>query len=180
MPGASDEALLKNALTMTVTAALDGPELHVQVTLFNDKTGHHVPTGSPLRHLILLVEALDSSGRLLNLSNGPTLPDWCGSDPSLPDHYGGMPGIAYARVLAEQWTNTSPTGAYWNPTYLVSDNRLAAYTSDTSRYTFAITGEMPVNLQVRLLYRRTFIQLAEQKGWDDPDILMESFELAIK
>jgi len=27
---------------------------------------------------------------------------------------------------------------------------------------------------VRLLFRRAFIELMEQKGWDDPDIVMES------
>jgi hypothetical protein len=180
MPGASDVYLLQNALTMTVTYALDGSALHVQVILTNDQTGHHVPTDSPLRHLILLVQVSDASGQPLPLVYGPTLPDWCGPYPDQPNHYGGDPGVAYARVLAEQWTNTSPTAAYWNPTYLVSDNRLAANASDTSRYTFSATPVPPAHLQVRLLYRRAFIQLAEQKGWEVKDILMESIDIVIK
>jgi hypothetical protein len=36
-------------------------------------------TDSPLRHLILLVEAEDSSGSPLEFLEGDILPDWCGS-----------------------------------------------------------------------------------------------------
>ena len=56
MPGASDETLLQNAVTMTATARREGDTVVVRVDIINDKTGHHVPTDSPLRHLILLVQ----------------------------------------------------------------------------------------------------------------------------
>ena len=78
MPGASDDRLLQNAVSMTVTTAIDGNNLQVQVTLTNDKTGHHVPTDSPLRHLILLVTAEDENGELFKQISGHHLPDWCG------------------------------------------------------------------------------------------------------
>ena len=173
MPGAKDDALLQNSIAMTVTAELDGETLLVQVKLTNDQAGHHVPTDSPLRHLILLVEVVDSLGRALVYENGPRLPEWCGNEPNLDGHYGGEPGTVYARVLAEQWTNTSPTGAYWNPVYLVSDNRIPAASSDITHYSFTARQGSPFSVHVRLLYRRAFIELAAQKGWQNPDILME-------
>jgi mono/diheme cytochrome c family protein len=179
MPGASDEILLQNAVSMTVTAAMEGSVLQVQVTLTNDQTGHHVPTDSPLRHLILLVSAEDERGQLLVQQDGPRLPDWCGVGYPHEGYYAGQPGMAYAKVLAEQWTNNSPTGAYWNPTYLISDNRLAPFSSDDTNYSFAALNQGPVRIQVRLLYRRAFIELAEQKGWGTPDILMEETILEI-
>ena len=49
----------------------------------------------------------------------------------------------------------------------------AAYATDTSRYVFAAPESGGVRVTVRLLYRRAYIEPADQKGWDAPDILME-------
>ena len=179
MPGSSDPDLLQNAVSMDVNAALVGSILQVQVTLTNDQTGHHVPTDSPLRHLILLVNAEAASGKPLTQRDGPRLPDWVGIGDQREGYYAGLPGTVYAKVLAEQWTNTSPSAAYWNPTYLVSDNRLAPFSSDDTNYSFDALNRSPVRIHVRLLYRRAFIELAQQKGWGTPDILMEDMFLEI-
>ena len=172
MPGARDEALLQNALTMTVDAAREGTEISVHVGLLNDRTGHHVPTDSPLRHLILLVEATDASGDTLEQLNGPVLPDWCGEGDPGQGYYAGLPGKAYAKILEEFWTGVCPTGAYWNMTRLVSDNRIAVYQSDETAYTFASPETGSVTVTVHLYFRRAFKKLADWKSWDDPDILM--------
>lgn len=179
MPGASDETLLQNAVNMTVSAAIEGETLQVEVILTNDQTGHHVPSGSPLRHLILVVNAEDELGQPLALEDGPRLPDWCGLGDPAQGYFAGQPGMVYAKVLAEQWTNTSPTAAYWNPTFQVSDNRLAAFGSDQTNYRFSAPRQGPVKVHVRLLYRRAFIELAEQKSWQTPDILMNETSLEI-
>jgi hypothetical protein len=171
-PGAADVELLQNAVTMHAETERVGEEIRVVVRITNDLTGHHVPTDSPLRHLILLVEAEDFSGRPLELLEGGILPDWCGKGDPDRGYYAGLPGRAYAKVLMELWTEIYPSGSYWNPTILVSDNRLAAYATDTSRYVFAA----PTNggrITVRLFYRRAYIELADQKGWEISDILME-------
>ena len=73
----------------------------------------------------------------------------------------------------ELWTEVTPTGAYWNPTRVLSDNRLPALGSDLSRFVFAAPAEGPARIEVRLFFRRAFKQLMDQKGWDVPDILME-------
>ena len=173
MLGAMDESLLGNAVTMTVTTSLVGDEVLVQVDITNDLTGHHVPTDSPLRHLILLVQATDTAGNKLAYSAGPVVPDWGGQGDPAGGYYAGLPGKAYAKVLQELWTYTMPSGAYWNQTRVVSDNRLAAFETDTSTYTFTAPQGGDITIKVTLLFRRAFIELMDQKGWQVPDIVME-------
>jgi len=176
-PGAMDEELLRNAVTMTATAHLEGETVVVQVDIINDKTGHHVPTDSPLRHLILLICVTDAQGNILQQLDGPTVPEWGGVGDPTQGYYAGLPGKAFAKVLEELWTEVSPTGAYWNPTRVLDDNRLAAFVTDTSVYTFAAPTEGEVTVKVTLLFRRAFKQLMDQKGWDVPDIVMEQVAL---
>ncbi len=179
MPGASDEELLQNAVTMDVSAERRAGEVTITVTITNDKVGHHIPTDSPLRQMILLVRATDGQGQALSLLDGPTVPEWGGTgEPAagatrrVAPYYAGSPGKAFAKVLEELWTEVSPSGAYWNPTRVLSDNRLAAFATDTSTYTFAAPDEGEVTVEVTLIFRRAFIELMEQKGWDVPDIVM--------
>ncbi len=173
MPGAADETLLQNAVTMTVDASREGDKITVCVTIVNDQTGHHVPTDSPLRQMILLVSATDGQGQALPLQDGPTVPDWGGIGSPARGYYAGLPGQGYAKILMELWTEVTPSGAYWNPTRVVSDNRLPAFGSDTSTFVFTAPANRPARVLVRLLFRRAYIELMEQKRWDAPDIIME-------
>ena len=151
--------------------------VHVEIT--NDRTGHHVPTDFPGRHLILLVLATGAEGNLLTQVGGPTVPEWGGiGDPS-DGYYAGLPGKAFAKVLEEIWTQISPSAAYWNPTRVLSDNRLAAFATDTSTYAFAAPDDGEVTVEVTLLFRRAFLELMDHKGWDVPDKIMEQQEVRI-
>ena len=144
----------------------------VNVKLINDNTGHHIPTDSPLRHLILLIEATDANGDPLPQVSGPLLADYAGiGDPS-EGYFGGLPGVVYAKILQDLWTEISPSGSYWNPTRVVSDNRIAALETASSEYSFAALDQGQVTISVRLLYRRAFIEIMDWKGWDVPDLLM--------
>ena len=180
MPGAADETLLKNAVTLQTTAHEEGNQVIVGVTITNDKTGHHVPTDSPLRHLILWVQCTDGSGQPLVQQDGPKLPDWCGKGDPLQGCYADLPGKAFAKILEELWTEVSPTGAYWNPTRLVSDNRLAAFATDESQYSFALPIGSEIRVKVKLLYRRALKSLMDQKGWQVPDIVMAQEEMILQ
>jgi len=198
MPGAADEELLQNAVTMDVAAEIQDDLIVVDVTITNDNTGHHIPTDSPLRHMILLVEATDEEGNPLPQADGPTVPLWGGeADPSgeagpEEGYYSGVPGTAYAKILQEMWTEVSPTGAYWNPTRILSDNRIPAMESDTTVYKFQprqvhaehsdgseYNEPTQFYITVKLLFRRAFIELMDQKGWDDPDILMAAQSIVL-
>lgn len=173
MPGAADEELLQNAVSLQVSARRDGETIIVDVTLTNDQTGHHVPTDSPLRQMILLVQAQEPDGEPLELLDGPLVPDWGGVGDAAEGYYAGLPGKGYAKILMEMWTEVTPTAAYWNPTQVVSDNRLGAYETDKSAYVFAAPAKGEISIGVTLLFRRAFIELMDQKGWDTPDIVME-------
>jgi hypothetical protein len=180
MPGAADAALLQNAVTLRLFASRDSGRVTARVTITNDKTGHHVPTDSPLRHMILLVSAVGAESRACALLDGPRLPSWCGSRATASGHYAGLPGRAYAKVLEETWTRVTPTGAYWNPTRVVSDNRLAAFASDSAAFVFQCRDEETVEVQARLLFRRAYIELMETKGWDFPDISMAEGRVSLR
>jgi hypothetical protein len=172
MPGATDENLLQNSVTMTSAAQRNGDQVSVEISIKNDNVGHHIPTDSPLRSMILVIEALDENGKLLALSEGPVNPAYSGN-------YGGLPGKTFAKILKDELTGESPSGAYWRPVSLVADTRLAALATDTSQYTFATPLKGAVTIKARLLFRRAFQQLAELKGWNDPDILMEAETITV-
>jgi mono/diheme cytochrome c family protein len=172
MPGAADQGFLQDALTMTTDARRDGETIVVQVDLTNDNTGHHIPTDSPLRHLILLVQAAAEDGTPLAQLDGPVVPEWGGAGDPSQGYYAGRPGTAYAKVLQELWTEVAPTGAYWNQTRVLSDNRIQAFATDSTTYTFMAPASGPVNVSVILLFRRAFIELMDLKGWDVPDTVM--------
>jgi hypothetical protein len=179
MPGATDEEFLQDAVTMTTAARREGKGIFVEVDITNDNTGHHVPTDSPLRHLILLVQATDAAGESLQQLCGPTVPEWGGVGDAQAGYYAGLPGTAYAKVLQELRSELYPTGAYWNPTRILSDNRIPALGNDTTNYTFAAPDEGDVTIEATLLFRRAFIELADQKGWSDPDIVMEQQSMSV-
>jgi len=171
--------LLRNSLSMNVEARRKDGRLAVTVDLHNDRTGHHIPTDTPLRHLILLVEARDGRGRLLRQVDGPVLPEWCGPAKGRKGHYGGRPGKVYAKLLKERWTEVVPAAAYWKHTDLVSDNRLAALARDASSFAFDPPAKGKATVTVTLLYRRAFIGLMEQKGWDTPDVVMARWSRSV-
>jgi nitrate/TMAO reductase-like tetraheme cytochrome c subunit len=172
MPGAADETLLQNAVTLSATARAEGGNLLVRVEIVNDKSGHSVPTDSPLRQVILLVQAIDAAGKPLKQSGGPVVPDWGGQGDPAQGYYAGLPGKGFAKILEELWTEISPSGAYWNPTRIVSDNRLQPFQPNVSEYAFALPNAEQATVTVTLLHRRAFKKLMDQKGWDSPDIVM--------
>jgi hypothetical protein len=176
-PGASNADLLQAAVSMDVSASRAGDELTIAVTITNDRTGHHVPTDSPLRQMILLISAKDGQGQALSLQDGPAIPDYGGVGDPADGYYAGSPGKVYAKILSELWTEITPTSAYWNPTRIISDNRIAALESDTSEYAFVLPSNEPATIQVTLLFRRAFKELMDQKGWIIPDIVMEEKQL---
>lgn len=107
------------------------------------------------------------------------MPAWCGTGDPAQGHYAGLPGKAFAKILQEMWTEVSPTGAYWNQTRVLSDNRLAAFARDASTYAFAAPEQGKVFVEVSLLFRRAFIELVDQKGWELRDIVMEQEHIVL-
>ena len=173
MPGAADEKLLQNSVSLVSSAKRVGDQLEVQVSVTNDQTGHSIPTDAPIRSMILVVEVQDAQGQPVNLSQGPVNPAWSGN-------YGGTPGKTFAKVLRDDWTGETPTAAYWRPVTIVEDSRLAALATDTTQYTFDLPAGMTGQVNIKLLFRRTFQEIAQQKGFTDPDILMETATIPVE
>ena len=173
MPGATDETLLKNAVTLKAAAKRVAGQVKVDVSLTNDKTGHSVPTDAPIRQMILVVEALDASGKPLPLKSGLVNPTWAGN-------FAGQPGKTYMKVLRDEWTGETPTTAYWRPITVVEDMRLAALATDTQQFLFDLPAGSAATINVRVIFRRSYQELAQQKGWTDPDILMQIATISIE
>lgn len=172
--------------------------LDVLVSVTNMRAGHNFPTDSPLRHLILVVEAEDRVGTPLIQVGGGQIPNWTGPRPgTLASHidtlqtlgvedYGGRPGKVFANLLVEEETNLSPGMAYWNETksafvdsvsQATGDNRLRPRVADSSTYSFTMPDAGNVKVTVKLIYRYAFYDLLVQKEWfDRPDILVAQVE----
>ena len=179
MPGAADQAFLRDALSMEVDAELKDGEVAVRVTLINDNTGHNIPTDFPARNMILLVDVLDESGNSLSLRRGETIPEWGGIGDPEDGYYAGLTGKGYALVLQELWTGIMPSSAYWNPVRVYSDTRLKPFEADENTFIFEAPAVGQVQVDVQLIFRRAYIELMDQKGWDFPDIVMKSESLRL-
>jgi hypothetical protein len=179
MPGARDLDLLRNAVSLSLEAKRSPEGIWVRTKVVNDRTGHHVPTDSPLRHLILLVRAFSRDTSELSLEKGSVLPEWCGSGDPADGNYAGLPGKVFVKLLEEIWTGVSPAAAYWNPTRIVMDTRLGAFQYDVGEFLFAAPDSGDVRIEAVLVYRRAYKKLMELKGWTDPDIVMETAEVTV-
>lgn len=173
MTGVTDENLMKNAVTMQASASRQDGALQVKVSVTNDKTGHAVPTDAPTRSVMLVLEAIDANGKVLALKQGPALPAWTGN-------YSGQPGKAYAKILKDEWTGEAPTAAYWRPVTILEDTRLFPAVTDASSYTFDLPAGTSAIVKVKLVYRRSFQQLQQQKGWNDPDLTMAEATISVE
>jgi len=180
MTGFMEETLMENAVTLDADASIVGDQVDLVVSVFNDQTGHAVPTDHPLRQVILLVEARGNTGKSLELIEGSTIPFYGGvGDPS-DGYYAGQPGKIYMKVLQEIWTEFYPSGAYWNPTRVMSDKRLIPFEEDKLFFSFSLADAESIEVRVRLMFRRATKELMDQKDWDVPDILMEQVNLSLQ
>ncbi len=174
MLGAADIEFLQHALSVSSTALIKQGMVVVEVELLNDNTGHKMPTDSPLRQLLLIVQAYDPRGTQLTQIAGPTIPNWGGVGDPREGYYAGLPGEGYALILEELWTGVSPSAAYWNPVRIISDNRLVPFVADRIRFEYDAAGFETVEVSIQLIYRRAFKSIMDQKGWADEDIVLYS------
>ncbi|HNR67443.1 MAG TPA: multiheme c-type cytochrome [bacterium] len=70
-------AMLRNSVSIDLTAETIQDGFHLKVTLTNQKAGHSIPSGSPLRMLYLTVKAYDVNNSLIwsNWQNDPLKED---------------------------------------------------------------------------------------------------------
>lgn len=188
MAGRDDLDLLRSAVALEVDATQTGPLLRVKVRLRHRVDGHYLPTGSPFRHLLLLVEAIDTVGNRLRQRNGERIPAWGGQGPEQAGNYAGLAGKAYAKIFFSPTNygdgrpgNRRPPlypAPWWRPVMLESDNRLPPGGEDTSVYTFE-GGGRDVQVRVRLIHRRAFRNWFGPKRGVDDDILLATQNVGV-
>lgn len=159
---------LDHAATLSMQTQRNGSTLQVDVTVLNDQTGHHVPTGVTTRNMILLVEAWrdgqDPNTDLLPFTGAQTVHPLGGVGNPAQGYYGGRPGKLYAKVNHDALGH-SPT-FFTDATGIVFDTRLPALASDATSYTFTLPPQNgDVRVRARLLYRRAWRALVDAKQW---------------
>ncbi len=173
-PGAADETLLRQTVTLKAGMEEMGDFIQVRAAVKNTGAGHHVPTDFPGRHMILLVEVLDQAARRLSLRSGPVIADWGGAQ-------AGLPGKIYAKLLRDVATGEMPVVSYWKQTLIAGDNRLAAMEEDVVNLLFAKPpGGGLVTLRVEVIFRRAFQSVMDARKWTTPDITMAETEHSLR
>jgi hypothetical protein len=154
--------------------------------------GHSIPTGQPMRNLILVIEAKDSRGNKLEYIGENKIPVWGGEGDPEQGNYGGLPGKAFAKVLFEhysqyvqlklgvKWQHIFPA-PQWRTVTIKMNSRIPALSSDLSSYDYKTTGNSrPFTITSKLFYRKTFKNWATMKRWKLKDILLAENEIHIK
>lgn len=162
--GTTDE-YVQNAGTVRLVARRDGARLRVAVAVTNDRTGHDLPGGQNIRHAILLVTATDAAGASLTFvaDGSSTVPEYGGAGDPAAGYWAGLPGKGFAKIFG----NDSATNVFFTEaTRIDEDTRIPAGATDWSDYVFELgDGAGPVRVEARLVYRRAFRALADEKGW---------------
>jgi hypothetical protein len=158
LPGGR-KAMLQKCLNLDIALEVQPNAVACRVTLTAHDVGHRVPTGSIDRHLLLVVEPFDKTGRRLPLQAGSTLPSQAG------DQLRAQPGRWFGRLLTDK-SGSSPI-PFWRPASSMKDTRLKPEQPVAETFSFpAHTHE----IRVRVLYRRFWKSVADEKSWPDDTI----------
>lgn len=185
--GIRDRDFMAKAIHLGVEGASKGDAISVAVTVRNVNAGHHVPTGNPMRNMILLVDAVDDQGNRLPLARGERVPSWGGVGPVAEGNYAGLPGKGFAKVLRDAMPYPDGRGPrhlvraypapHWRPAVIESDTRIPADGLDASLYEFSVPADWrgSIRISTTLIYRGAY------KAWMDAKGLpLEPIELARK
>lgn len=173
---------VQNAATVRAIGRREGDRLHVWVGVTNDRTGHDLPGGQNLRHALLLVEATGPHGETLDLVRDASevLPDYAGVGDPLQGYWSGLAGKGFAKLFG----GVAGDNVFFTEALrVVSDNRIPSGVTDWSEYAFTLPeGFDPVQVNARLVYRRAFRALEDEKGWattghgrPNPDLIGPDF-----
>ncbi|MSP48012.1 MAG: hypothetical protein EXQ95_01670 [Alphaproteobacteria bacterium] len=164
--------LLAGAIKASLTTERDGRTLIVAFEITNHEVGHHLPAGSPMRHMLVSIEA-EADGQALELIDGPVLPHWTGSD------LAGKPGRTYAKLLRDLAGDAAHPAPPWRAVVLESDTRIPAGGEDRSTYRFRLEGTGPIRIGATVRIRRTFPAWAEAHGLDIGEIEVARHNLTV-
>jgi hypothetical protein len=170
-PGSMDEAFLRSSIELTLAGEPDGRTIRATVTVRPVNVGHRLPTGSPERHLLLVVRAMDAQGRELEQKSGSVIPPAGGIGPFDSANFAGLPGKLYGKLL--RGAGGFSPAPFWQSVAVESDTRLFPDRPDQSILTFdAANSPGPIRLEARVIYRRFYKAIADEKSWPDADMTL--------
>jgi hypothetical protein len=164
----SPRDMLRAAVTLEASAHQRDGAARVEVEVRADGAGHRLPTGYIDRHLLLVVEAVDADDRPLPPAQGPVLP------PAAGKALAGQPGKLYARLLKD-FDGHSPA-PFWKADPDPADTRLTPGAPDRATFVFP---DATARVRLRLLYRRFWQQVADEKRWPDNEIVVAERQVSI-
>ncbi|MBL4660171.1 MAG: hypothetical protein JKY19_07430 [Alcanivoracaceae bacterium] len=166
----STPAYLENAVDLDLQVSSTHSQINVQVSIHNNQTGHHVPTGVTVRNMILLVEAWQEGNDPLTdslLHTGTqSIHELGGIGDPAQGYYAGLAGKFYAKVNHD--INGNGPTFFTDATGIQFDNRIPANQSDTTNYTFQLPDhQADIKVRARLIYRKAFRFLVDAKNWTE-------------
>jgi hypothetical protein len=164
----SPEEMLRGAVSLTAAARRQAGAVRAEVEVRADGAGHRLPTGFIDRHLLLVVEGLAADGKPLPPGDGPVLPRVAGRA------LAGRSGKLYAKLLKD-FDGRSPA-PFWKADPDAVDTRLTP--GEPDQLTFVFPGATQ-RLRLRLLYRRFWQQVADEKHWPDNEIVVAEREVSV-
>ncbi len=99
-PRNADSGMLQLAAALFIDKSIEGGTLEVQITVRNVGAGHAIPTGEPMRALILVVQAR-CGDQVLTATGGDAVPafgGWLDAKPS-PEDWQVWPGAAVGDLI---------------------------------------------------------------------------------
>ena len=131
MPGGHSLEELNRALQAQIAALRRGDTVEVTVQLVNRGAGHRLPTGSPLRAIVMVVEATGSIGQTQTATK------------------------TYGRVVVdENGKELTDEGTVWlRQGRVVRDDRIAPGEQRVERFTFKLPRSTPAHAAARFYYR---------------------------
>lgn len=158
LPGGR-KAMLRRSLDLEIEWETTDDNVDGHITLTARDIGHRLPTGFIDRHLILVVEAFDSDDRPLALQSGDVLPMHAGQELT------GLPGRLFAKVVTDG--DSGSPRPFWSGGKVTDDTRLVPEQPVSMAFTFP---QQTDRILVRVLYRRFWKAVADQKQWPDDTI----------
>src|SRR5262249_35704800 len=152
----------KRCLKVEATPERDAAGVRVSVEVIAKDVGHRVPTGFVDRNIVLLIEALDTGGKLVAHRDGRTIPRTTSA------------GRLYAKQLKD-FDGKSPA-PFWRADPDLIDTRLKPGEPDRVTWSFPPSA---TKIRVKLLHRRFWPEVAQTKGWADIETAIIEREMKV-
>jgi len=148
-----------------------GDALLVKVGVTNSGTGHTFPGAAMLRNVLLIVDAVDDTGKPLAHIGGKKelLPPLAGMGQS-PCDFSGHVGAMFTRPFVTK-SGKAPTGGF-NADHILFDTRIYPGQTAKRAFHFKRPASGHARVRVRLIYRWAFKPLVDKKGWKMDNIVI--------